>query len=254
MPLPESGEISLSQIVEEYSPGRKKPWRLTDYYKGAGYVPNNSGTTSIPTSGQISLSDFQGTSNLIRVEFDYEVHDKPYDGNDEATATLTITNALEGDDVRLEYTRARFVNANLGRKTARILGIYLAGDDADKYTIQGSSATTTATITGVALRLPWIAEYPAGVTVQGYDADAFTDTRFEFNNVRINYCGAYVVRGIPNGSRIDFDQDVVVNHIFYNGSDIIATTFTPDPTVPSQRKVLTGRFANDNGGFNIIIS
>lgn len=61
MAIPSSGAISLATIQTEY--GGANPISLSEYYRGGTYVPNTATTTTIPTSGTISVSNFYGTSN-----------------------------------------------------------------------------------------------------------------------------------------------------------------------------------------------
>jgi len=57
MALPASGTITMLDIQTEFG-GPASPIQLSSYYRGGAYVtPNN---TSVPTSGQISLSNFYG--------------------------------------------------------------------------------------------------------------------------------------------------------------------------------------------------
>lgn len=58
--LPNSGQLSISQVATEF--GGSTPHSLSEYYRGGSYVPNSSGTSTIPTSGAIKMSDFYGTS------------------------------------------------------------------------------------------------------------------------------------------------------------------------------------------------
>ena len=58
MPLPTSGNISLSQIVAEFG-GSTTP-KLTDYYRGGGRVPDIPANANVPTSGQISITRVYG--------------------------------------------------------------------------------------------------------------------------------------------------------------------------------------------------
>lgn len=64
MPLQSTGPISLSDIQTEF--GGVNPIGLNEYYQNGGIVGAVSG---IPASGQISFSDFYGTSN-------YQLSDK----------------------------------------------------------------------------------------------------------------------------------------------------------------------------------
>lgn len=61
MALQTSGQIRLLDIQNEF--GGAAPIRLSEYYRGGIYVPDTAGNTSIPTAGQIKLSDFYGASS-----------------------------------------------------------------------------------------------------------------------------------------------------------------------------------------------
>lgn len=58
MTLPSSGQLSLSMLISEFGGGTK----LTDFYRGGSLVPNIAANNNIPTSGQISLSQFYGAT------------------------------------------------------------------------------------------------------------------------------------------------------------------------------------------------
>lgn len=58
MPLPSSGTISLLNIADEF--GGSTPHAISEYYRGAGLVPNTSANANIPTAGQIAFSNFYG--------------------------------------------------------------------------------------------------------------------------------------------------------------------------------------------------
>lgn len=74
MALPSSGAISLSEIASQY--GGTAPHSLKDYYRnGTEGVPDTASTQNIPTSGEIGLKDFYGSSESsnrdIRVWMSY---------------------------------------------------------------------------------------------------------------------------------------------------------------------------------------
>ena len=72
--------------------------------------------------------------------------DKEYDGNTDATVTLS-GNFLDGDDVDLDYASAQFEDAEIGDdKNVTVTGIALTGSDAGQYTLASTSGTTTASI------------------------------------------------------------------------------------------------------------
>ena len=62
MALPgNNNSISLSQIQTEF--GGEHPISLTEYYRNGTYVTSNN--TSVPTTGEISMSDFFGTERMF---------------------------------------------------------------------------------------------------------------------------------------------------------------------------------------------
>ena len=61
MTIKASGTLSFSEIQAEF--GGAHPISLSEYYRGGGRVP--SGTSAIPASGAIKLSNFYGTSNIV---------------------------------------------------------------------------------------------------------------------------------------------------------------------------------------------
>lgn len=62
MTLPTSGQISLADVKAEFG-GNASP-KITDYYAGGAFVPSGATGTlgAVPSSGQISLQNFWGTS------------------------------------------------------------------------------------------------------------------------------------------------------------------------------------------------
>ena len=65
MALQSSGTISLNDIAGEF--GGSTPHSLSEYYRGGGNVPNSTANNSIPTSGQISFSQFYGGTNISTI-------------------------------------------------------------------------------------------------------------------------------------------------------------------------------------------
>ena len=67
MAIPSSGAVSLSDIQTEF--GGSNPISMSEYYAGGSNVP--PGTTgdsgAIPTSGEISIGDFYGSSNRVAI-------------------------------------------------------------------------------------------------------------------------------------------------------------------------------------------
>lgn len=66
MPLQTSGSISLLNIQSEF--GGSSPTAISEYYRGGSSVP--SGTSGVPASGAIAVSDFYGTSNVVPMTYE----------------------------------------------------------------------------------------------------------------------------------------------------------------------------------------
>lgn len=66
MTLPASGVISLPEVQTEF--GGVNPISLSEYYRNGSYVTANN--TSVPTSGEISLSNFYGTVKALLVYYE----------------------------------------------------------------------------------------------------------------------------------------------------------------------------------------
>ena len=58
--LQASGQISLSQVQVEF--GGSNPISFSEYYKGGLYVPSITENANVPSSGQISLSNYYSGS------------------------------------------------------------------------------------------------------------------------------------------------------------------------------------------------
>lgn len=69
MTLPTSGVISLADIQTEF--GGANPISINEYYAGGTYVASGTSGTNgaVPSSGQISFSQFYGTSSGPTVNF-----------------------------------------------------------------------------------------------------------------------------------------------------------------------------------------
>lgn len=85
MALPASGNIALSQIIAEFGGGSK----ITDFYRGGALVPNTAQNAAIPTSGQISFTQFYGAAKGPAVYLQ-NMEAAHYTVNQTATATISI--------------------------------------------------------------------------------------------------------------------------------------------------------------------
>jgi len=92
MTLPASGPLTFTDIQTEF--GGTNPIALNEYYAGGTYVPAaTSGTYGpVPSSGQISVQNFYGTSAVIPVYIEEVFSTWLYTGTG---ATQTITNGID---------------------------------------------------------------------------------------------------------------------------------------------------------------
>lgn len=70
MPIKTSGPISITDIVNEF--GGAKPYKLGDYYRGGGLVPNKNANNKIPLAGSgqpIALDQFYGATKIIELAY-----------------------------------------------------------------------------------------------------------------------------------------------------------------------------------------
>ena len=70
MATPSSGEFKLQDIVTEF--GGDAPHGLTEYYAGGSNVGSgtqNAQGQAVPSSGEIKLTDFYGTSNTFAMNY-----------------------------------------------------------------------------------------------------------------------------------------------------------------------------------------
>lgn len=65
MTIPLTGPIDMVAIAGEF--GGATPYAINNYYRGGAHVPNTSINVNIPTSGQVSFSQYRGGSRSIGV-------------------------------------------------------------------------------------------------------------------------------------------------------------------------------------------
>jgi hypothetical protein len=66
MAVPAGPTINFTNIVNEF--GGTAPHSISEYYRGGPLVPNVPANSAIPTSGQISLSNFYNAQTLFLLQ------------------------------------------------------------------------------------------------------------------------------------------------------------------------------------------
>jgi hypothetical protein len=135
---------------------------VTDSYTSAAFNNKNVGTGKTVTVNGISISGADaGNYNLLNtsatttaditaklVTVTAAAQNKVYDGITSAMVSLTANGIVAGDMVMVTYTAANFDTPNVGvNKTVTVTGISLSGFSAGNYSLQNTTATTTADIT-----------------------------------------------------------------------------------------------------------
>lgn len=107
MALPGSGTITMAMIAAEF--GGSAPHSLGEYYRGGGLVPNIGPNAAIPTSGQISMSNFYGAmANPLNLSYTAQDISAYRTGKGVATASFTFNS---------DGTISRAYNPNVSANT-----------------------------------------------------------------------------------------------------------------------------------------
>lgn len=68
MAIKPSGPLSFTEIASEFGVGR--PYRLSQFYRGGGVVPNSPANQRVPTGGSIAFSQFYGAIKQYQITVD----------------------------------------------------------------------------------------------------------------------------------------------------------------------------------------
>lgn len=115
MALPSSGQIDIDQIRAEF--GGTTPVSINQYYRGGGLVPNISANSGVPTSGQISFSNFYGATayvpDITPDAFDFTSLIDSGDGSVTANTNLvTITGISEPITLLIDISNGEINHAS----------------------------------------------------------------------------------------------------------------------------------------------
>lgn len=103
MALPSSGVLSLDDIQTEF--GGTNPISMSEYYRGGSFVTDNN--TDVPTSGEISFSDFYGgvrefshtiSSNQEEIDLSTYLTAQGWNGTDVVNVTIASGVYIWSDD------------------------------------------------------------------------------------------------------------------------------------------------------------
>jgi len=145
MTLPASGPLTFSDIQTEF--GGTNPIALNEYYAGGGLVPaGTSGTYgAVPSSGQISVQNFYGTSAIIPVYIEEIFSTFVYTGISGSNVTINNGINLSGNG-GLIWSKGRN-GANPNSLTDTVRGVANALNSATTFG-EVSSGISSFTSTG----------------------------------------------------------------------------------------------------------
>jgi len=164
---------------------------VTFNYETAQYDTKNVGEDKVVTVSGISLSGIGATNYSLKntdttlsvaifalpLDVTANGNDKTYDGTNSATVGIS-SNAINGDDVTFAYTSALFANKMIGQgKEIDVTEIRLLGSDASNYSLNNTTATTSAAITAASLTVS------ATVADKTYDANNTATVTLSSNKV-----------------------------------------------------------------------
>lgn len=149
MPLPASGTISLNDLQTEF--GGSNPIAITEYYRGGGLVPDIAANSSVPTSGQISLSNFYNATNADYVPAAFDINNITVSGDDlvqQDSNQITITGINTPITLNFGTTDASVQRTGTGFGTAVITTyVYVNGVQANSVTWSRATNGSNTAIT-----------------------------------------------------------------------------------------------------------
>lgn len=156
-----------SGAFEDKNAGAAKNVNITGLKLGGtdagNYTLSSSTASTTATIAKASISAVAGITAA----------DKVYDGTTTATlnkGAATLTGMVDGDDLSVASATGAFADKNAGSgKTVNISDIALGGTDKGNYILTGTTATTSASITRVALTVT------ANDDSKTYDGQAYAD-------------------------------------------------------------------------------
>ena len=142
MPLPASGAISLNDLQTEF--GGSNPIAITEYYRGgSGLVPDIPANSSVPTSGQISLSNFYNATNADYVPAAFDITTTSATGETPVGANsnqISITGINTSITLNFGTSNAAITHSGPGGSGFANVTVYVNGSAANNVTWSRSGA------------------------------------------------------------------------------------------------------------------
>jgi hypothetical protein len=135
MALPGSGALSLNDIQTEF--GGSNPILITEYYRGGGLVPDIAANSSVPTSGQISLSNFYNATNADYIPAAFDITTTSASGETPVSADsnqISITGINTSITLNFGTSNAAITHSGPGGSGFANVTVYVDGAAANNVT------------------------------------------------------------------------------------------------------------------------
>jgi hypothetical protein len=135
MALPGSGALSLNDIQTEF--GGSNPILITEYYRGGGLVPDIAANSSVPTSGQISLSNFYNATNADYIPAAFDITTTSASGETPVSADsnqISITGINTSITLNFGTSNAAITHSGPGGSGFANVTVYVNGTAANNVT------------------------------------------------------------------------------------------------------------------------
>ena len=207
MVLPSSGQISLSNVSTEFE--APAPYKMSDLYKGGQYVDDNAGSTNIPTSGELKLSNFYSAYKLVILLLPYippSIVDRPipivvdamqYVYNDTNRTTLATNNQTVGSWTDPNNTSTIFTTGlsttmrpiyrTEGSTTNTYLDFTVASTGSGSSHFKGLTSSQNVVFTSSGFTIVWYKKYTITPTNNlVFNSNSFTNINNQGGWLQIN--------------------------------------------------------------------
>ena len=156
--------------------------------------------------------------------------------NGSVNDTVTLAGTLTGDSVSINDTSSTFADANVGNgKTVTVNGISLSGASAGNYTLNNTSATTTANITPKILNLSGTRVYDANTDANAslFGTSGVISTGVGTETVNVGGSGTVSSKNVGSYTGVNFNLNTLAlsdgtglasNYTLVGGTDTLTIT------------------------------
>jgi hypothetical protein len=162
------------------------------------------------SGGNYTVSYVDNTTSTIwakNLTASYSADNKTYNGNTLASVTGSSADIISGDTVSLSHSSATFANKDVGTsKTVTVNGIALGGADAGNYSLQNTSATSTANISAKSLTVSYTASHKVYDGLTNASVSGSSSDMVSGDNLGFTQTAHFVDKNAANGKGVSITQ------------------------------------------------